>query len=248
MDDARNKEETVVVSTKTEENKPAEETKKEETVGDIIKNQPKKEEKKENLIPEAAFLDEKKGRKAAEKELAELKASIASGATKEEVAADIADIAKTHNVDPEFLTTFAKKIKADLKGEVEQEISSKFKPLEEKEKAEKLDKTFKKHFDAAIEKHPEFKDIANAEVIKTLSLDPRNADKTFSQIIEDTYGHTIPGKRTIETTSPGGGKEPGVVDRDRAKKDPAYFAEVMANPTLKKQYNDGLAERIGRTL
>jgi hypothetical protein len=83
------------------------------------------------------------------------------------------------------------------------------------------------------------------EVIKTLSLDPKNSNKTISQLIEETYGNALPGKRSIEQNKPGGSKESGEIDFDRAKKDGSYFKEIMADPGLKKKYNDNLIGRVG---
>jgi len=95
---------------------------------------------------------------------------------------------------------------------------------------------------------PEYENLVNREVIKVLSLDPKNANKTFAQLIEETYGKAITGKRTIETTKPGGGKEPTEIDFDKALKDTEYFKEIMSNPTLKKKYNDSISSRVSRYL
>ena len=94
-----------------------------------------------------------------------------------------------------------------------------------------------------MERAPEFKAIANPEVIKSLAILPQNAKKTLSQILEETYGNAITGKRTIETTSPGGGKEPEPLDIKRAEKDIEYFKEVMADPKKKAQYNEAMLKR-----
>ncbi|MFA6095645.1 MAG: hypothetical protein WC767_02270 [Candidatus Paceibacterota bacterium] len=232
--------------------KPSEE-KKEPTIGEElgIEDKGKKPDApaKENLIPEAAFLEEKKGRKKAEKALEDLQAKIAAGESgKEEISADIEALAEEYGIDKNFLKKFeaatTAKAKAEAKKELEEEAAKARKPQEEKDRAEKIDNAFKKGFGAAMEKFPELKEIVVPSVIKTLSLDPANQDKTFSQLIEETYGAARSGKRTIENPTPRGGKEPGEVDFARAAKDTAYFNEIMADPDLKKKYNSSIEKRI----
>lgn len=196
-------------------------------------------EKKEDVVPLATFLDTKK-------EIKELKATIeklqAQDKPKAEITADLKALADEHGVDAGFLDKLAKTIKA----QTEADFDEKLRPLAEKEKADKIDKAFQDGFAKAMDAMPEFEGVVNPEVIKSLSLDPRNAQKTFRQLIEETYGNALSGKRTIETTTPRGGATPGVVDRERAKRDIAYFKEVMSDPDLKKQYNEGLAQEIVR--
>lgn len=210
----------------------------EKTVAEVIATvvpQPKPQE----TVGLDKFLSEKQGRKDAEKALADLKASIAAGATKEEVADDIAAIGTKYGVDPEFL----KELSATIESNTEKKFADRLTPLEQKDKEAKINTAFKTAFDAAMAELPEFATVVNADVIKTLSLDPKNQNKTFTQIIEETYGGAVPGKRTIESTKPGGGKEPEPLDVDRARKDSAYFDEVMANPKLKEQYNAAMLKK-----
>lgn len=240
---------------------PAKDEENEPKVGDIVDDADKgklKEPKGDDDKPTVGldkFLGEKKARKAAETELANLKAQLEDG----DISADDADkaidaLAEEYEgkVDKDFLKKLGKALKqkpssskSSEKKEPDDEVSTRLSKLEQRERQEAIDKAFDKHFTRAMERMPEFKDVVNPSVIKSLSLDPKNKDKTFSQIIEDTYGKAIPaGRRTIEKTTPGGGKEPETVDFDRAVKDTAYYKEVMANPALKKQYNDGLEKRI----
>lgn len=220
--------------------KPAEEAivtpPKEKTVEEINKE----------VVPEPKetvgldkYLTEKNARKAAETKVKQLEDSIKAGATKAEVTADIAAISAEYpDVDVNFLNKLANAIKTQVEKESDAKIEERVKPLEAKEKAKKIDEAFQQHFKIAMDAMPEFKDIVNAEVIKTLSLDPKNANKTFSQIIEDTYGSALTGKRTVDTTIPGGGKDTEPLDFAKARKDSSYFDVVMANPRLKKEYNE----------
>lgn len=197
-------------------------------------------EEKPNLIPESVFLGEKKARKAAEKELKALKASIENGATDKEVSDDISDIAEEHNIDKDFLQKLASTIKSQTEKDLDAKYSSKF---EAKETAEKFEVAFDKAYKIAMERAPEFATIANPEIIKTLAIQPQNSKKTISQILEETYSNALTGKRTIETTTPGGGKDPEPLDVKRAENDIEYFKEVMADPKKKAQYNETMLKR-----
>jgi hypothetical protein len=217
------------------------EAKQEETIGETI-NPEKKEPK---VVPEATFLELKNANKELKKDLKELKQLIESGGSKKEVSSDLKAIAEEHNVDAEFLSKFAESIESKANKDIDEKISAKLKPLEEKERQTKIDSIFEDKFAKAIEAMPEYKDIANKDVIKSLSLDPNNANKTWKQIIEGAYGHLITGRKTMETSKPGSGKNSDQdVDIERAGKDTAYFKEVMANPELKKKYNAELTSRL----
>jgi hypothetical protein len=227
-----------VKDTKVEDVKVSTETT--ETIGELLNEKPKAES-----VPLAKFLELKNENKAFQKQLKELQATIETGASKKEVSKDLKAIADEHNVDADFLQEFAQAVKAQAEAEIDDKISSKLKPLEDKERNEKIDKVFNEHFSKTMESMPEYDKIVNKGVIKTLSLDPSNANKTFSQLIEMSYGHLITGKKTMEQTQARGGKDDtGSVDYMKARKDPAYFKEVMADPSLKAKYNEEMLKRI----
>lgn len=189
-------------------------------------------------------LEIKRENKEAQKRIKELERQIESGATKREISDEIKAIAKEHNVDENFLQKFTSAVKAQTERELEDRLSSKLKPLEERERAEKIDTIFNQHFAKAIEAMPEYKDLVNKDVIKSLSLDPRNQNKTFIKIIEDAYGHLVTGKKTIESASPKNSRDEDLTLDHSRLKDPAYVKEVLNNPKLKKEYNDGLMKRL----
>lgn len=208
-----------------------------QTIGDVMEH--KEVEKPVNTVPENIFLKEKMARKDAEKRLKELEASITNNtASRSDVAEDIASIAKEFDIDPTFLDKLEKSIRSKTEKEFETKLDSKFKPMEEKERQAKIDSVFEVHFNQAISAMPEFAGVVNPAVIKSLSLLPHNGNKTFTQLIEETYGNAVSGKRTMTPTTPGGGKDPAPLDFDRANRDTAYFNEVMANPKLKADFND----------
>lgn len=202
------------------------------------KAEPKKDEPR--MVPEAVFLEVKN-------ELKDLRQAIKDGATKSQVSATLKSIADEWNLDENFLTAITSVVKAETKAEFEQEFSSKLKPIEDKERQDKIDKAFNEHFSKAMEDMPEYDGVVNKDVVKTLSLDPHNANKTFAQLIEESYGHLVQGKRTLDPTTTRGGKNDNLeVDIEKAQKDPAYFKEIMRDPILKKKYNDGLLERLSK--
>jgi len=217
----------VIASTETTVEQPEKEV--EQTIGEMSETVEDK-----RVVDEYVFVAEKKARKAAEKELKSLKDSIENGATKQEISDSISEIADEHNIDKEFLQKLASSIKAETEKELDAKYSSRF---EAKDKESKFETAFKSQYEIAMERAPEFKSIANPEVIKTLAIQPQNAKKTLSQILEDTYGNAIAGKRTIETSTPNGGKDPEPLDYSRAEKDIEYFKEVMKDPKKKAQYN-----------
>jgi len=220
------------------------ETPKEETVGNVV-NPVKKEES----VPLSAFLEIKNSNKELSKQMKDLQKSIEDGANKKEVSSDIKAIAEQHGVDESFLKDFADSIKKQAESEIDEKISSRFKPLEDKDKAEKFSQTFEQHYAKALERMPEYDGVASKEVIKSLVQNPANASKTFSQLIEEAYGHLIQGKKTLDAGGSRGNKNDNlIVDINKAKKDPAYFKEVMADPNLKKQYNDALTGNLQSSL
>ncbi len=214
--------------------------KQEKTIDEVL------EEKKETkMVPEAALIKIKQQNKELAREMKSLKALIEDGGDKSEVKGNIDEIAEEHNIDKKFLRDFAKAVKADNESEIEEKISSRLKPLEEKEKAAKINELFEKEYSRSIEAMPEYKDVANKNVIKALTLNPENRKKTFSQIMEEAYGHLLTGKRTLEQTKARGGNEVAAIDYKRAQTDGEYFKEIMSNPTTKKEYNEGLLKRLG---
>lgn len=219
---------------------------KKETIGQVLDTKEKKEQK---TVPEAAFLDLKSDNKQLKKDLADLQRKIEAGASKEDVSADIESIGEEFGVDKKFLNKLASAIRKEADKDAEERLTGRLKPLEEKERAAKIDKVFAQHFDKAMEEMPEYAGIVNRDVIKALSLDPSNQNKTFQQLIDDTYGKALPaGKRTLETAVHRGGKSPEGIDFERAKKDSKYFEEIMSDPDLKKEYNSNLISRLGSAL
>jgi hypothetical protein len=102
------------------------------------------------------------------------------------------------------------------------------------------------HLNKTLENSPEYKDIVNVDVIKALAFNPANANKTYKQLLDEAYGNAVTGRRTLETTTPRGGAKDTKLDVQRAKTDTEYRREVLKDPDLRKQYNEGLTDRVFR--
>lgn len=220
----------------------AEETVEEtqQTIGELseeIYNEESEEHASEKTVPEYAFVAQKKALIAAEKELKALRESMQyQEATQYEQVTGVDAIADKYNIDREFMN--------ELKSTIENDLDAKYASKESaKEKADKFNDAFSKQYNTALERGPEFQAIANPDVIKTLATLPQNKNKTVSQLLEETYGNALTGKRTIETTQPGGGKDPEPLDIAKAEKDINYFNEVMADPKKKAQYNEAMLKK-----
>jgi len=214
---------------------PKEQPKVEQTVKEALETKPEPK-----MVPEAVLIEMKKENKQLAKEMKDLKKSIEEGATKKEVSADLKSLGEKYNVDPNFLEEFANTTKA----EAEKEFNAKLKPLEDEKKAAEQTSKFNAVFDKTMEELPEFSKIAKRETVKALSLLPENANKTFRQILEDNFGHLVQGKRTLNPTVPRGGNDAIEIDMARATRDTEYFQQIMADPLLKKKYNEGMGKRL----
>jgi hypothetical protein len=222
-----------------------EETKIEETIGEALqkaKEDVKKDEQR--LVPEAVLLEYKNQNKELKRDIKELKTLIESGASPKEISEDLRDIASEHNIDPEFLRKLSKSIKQEAEKDLEARFETDIRPIKEKERAEKMEVIFNEHYNKTLEVMPEFKDVANRDIIKQLSLLPANANKTFSQILQETYGHLVGGKRTMETARARKGDVITDIDYDRTTKDQVYLKEILSDPELKKKYNESLTKRL----
>lgn len=213
----------------------------EQTLGEMINPEAPKEELK--TIGLDKFLDLKKENKELRNQLNDLAKRIESGDNKQDVADDIEALAEEHDIDKSFLNKLVKSIETKAERSLEEKLNAKIEPLTKSQQENKFNETFNNALNKAVKDMPEYQEIINPEVLKALALSPVNAKKTMAQIIEETYGNLITGRRTIETTKPGGGKEPAELDYNKANSDSEYFKEVMANPKLKAQFNErNLAE------
>jgi hypothetical protein len=202
--------------------------------------------KKDEAVPLATFLEVKGDLKAANAEIKRLTAKLENSDGDADVSDEMDTLVEEYGADPKFVKKLVNVIQKNIEKGTTTKVNEIIKPLQAKDEDERIEKAFSRAFDATMSDLPEYEDIVNRDVIKALSLNPANKDKTFRQLIEETYSKAIKGKKTMEETTPNADKEIGEkVDFARMKKDQGYYAEVMKNPDLKKQYNDGLAKRLG---
>lgn len=225
-----------------EEDKPKEAETTEKPLGELLQNEQEKESVKKEVDFKDLYKKERKEKRKLESDIKKLQEDIESGDSLDDIQSDIDSIADKYNVNKDFL----KDLQKSLAAKYEEQVNSTLKPIQEKEKAERFDTAFNGYFDKAIEKMPEMEGIVSRDAIKSLAQLPQNSNKTLTQLIEDTYGNSIEGKRTIESSKVRGTTEPTEVDFNKAKTDTEYFKQVMANPELKKKYNAELAQRTLR--
>ena len=217
---------------------PEEETKTgEETLGDVLETTteaPAEPKKKPETVPMGVFLELKK-------ELKELKQKGFEG---KPVDSSVEDIAKQFDVDPDFVGKLANAIKTSTVKEFDEKYSSKLREFESDKIRTQNEQKFENIYSKAIESMPELDGVVNKDVIRDLAFNPKNANKTLPQIIEEVYGNSVVGKKTIETAQPVSGSRTEVkVDFTKAG-DPGVYAQIKADPELKKQYNDFLLKNL----
>lgn len=205
---------------------------------------------KEETVPLSAFLELKNSSKA---EIRELRQLIKEGASKNEVTAEIKAIAEKHGTEPEFIRDILAlhkegTKKAEPEPEEPAKKSSDDKPDPEKAKAMAKERTerFNAHLERTLEEMPEYKGIVSKEAVRALSLLPENGNKTLPKIIEESFGHLVAGKGSIDKGGSRASKDDGgEVDYARADKDPEYFAQVMASPERKAKFNKRMMDQLG---
>lgn len=211
----------------------------EETVGATLEAT---EKKVPDSVPLSRLNKEIQKRKDLEARLEQLERQPSKPSA--EVDADIETIAKENNLDADVLNKIANAIKKNTAAEIEEKL----RPLTEREEQARKEAVFSQHFSRAMENMPEYKGVVNAEVIRQLAFNPANGNKTYAQLIQETYGNVIKGRDTVETTTPRGGNTSGELDMKRAKSDASYFREIMSNPTLKEKYNTNILNEAARTM
>lgn len=232
---------TATESTKAESTEDA----KEETIADAMKDE------KDNKIPDSIPYDRFKEKVDESKELARRVAELESkiqeqDMSRREVKSDLSDIANEYDIPTEALDKVAEKLYSKAQATIEERLA----PLTAKERAEKQDKVLSSMLQKALEANPDYQSVVNQDVIKQLALNPANANKTFTQLIQETYGNAVtPAERkTMETTSPGKSEAIDKVDYERAKTDIEYFRQIKADPALRKEYNEQQLKDMSRYL
>jgi hypothetical protein len=223
----------------------------EKPLGEILQD----EQVKESVKPDfkELYKTERREKRQTLAELKELREKVREieesrydGVSEKEIKSSLDDLSEEYNVDKDFLKKQSKILKEELRAEMQDDFKKTLEPLTRQQKEKEYVETATIYFNNALERMPEFKGIAQLQTILDLGKLEKNQQKTVSQLIEETFGSAITGKKTIESSTVRGTVEPTEVDYAKAKTDSEYFKEVMANPVLKKKYNDGLAQRVLR--
>ena len=238
MDNIQNTNEPAVIKVQPEV-VPAEVT--EPSLGDVLQHEPTPEPKAETIGLDK-FLDIKKQNKELKKEMDKLKSQIESG--DDVSSADINELADEYGVDKQFLKKFEASIRNQMSTDFEAKVSEKLKPLEQAKKAEQANQTFESIYSQTLERMPEYANVIDKDSLRTLAFQKENSTLSLPQLIEKIYGRSISGKKTIETTTPRGGKDPQEIDFSLARSDKEYFTQIMADPSLKAKYNSNIENRL----
>lgn len=194
------------------------------------------------------FLDEKTKRKDAEakaealaREVETLKTSNKSAV---EISSDLKALALEHNVDEGFLVKLVSTVQGQTKKQIEAEMLPKLQEFETETRKDKFEKKFEDLFSKTLTENPEYKEIVNKDVIKTLALNPMNAKKTLPQLLEEAYGNAVQGKKTLETGQ--AGREPEKIDFSKMTTED--YEKINSNPELKKAHSDHLFQNARKYL
>jgi hypothetical protein len=232
---------TQIPEVKTEE--PVVEVTEEKTLGEALKDEPVEEPKKETVGLDK-FLDIKKQNKELKRELERIQSRIENEGSSESVSEDIESIAEEFNIDKNFLQKLEKSILSKRDKEMDEKLAEKLRPIEQERKQKEVNKVFDDMYNATLERMPEYANVIDQDVVRSLAVLKENATLSLPQLIEKIYGKSVSGRKTIETTVPRGGKEPQEIDFALASKDMNYFNEIMASPELKKKYNQNIESRL----
>jgi hypothetical protein len=207
------------------------------TLGEVLEQENEAEKPKPSVKPKTVpielFLELKK-------ELKEAKSKPSYGSTSD---SSIEDIAKEYNVDPDFVTKLASAIKVNTTKEFEEKYSGKISELEKISQKDLRDKKFNELFKKTIANYPDLKGVVNKDVIKQLALNPENGKKTLPQLLEEVYGSTVQGKKTMETSRPNSGEKAEGVDFTQAG-DPAVYAKIKSDPKLFAEYRKFVQDNL----
>lgn len=222
--------------------------------GEGAGNGPEPEKKTDEHVPLAKYMEEKKGRKDAEAREAKLAEDMATlknsmvHMTVEGVNAEVAKLAKEHDASPELIAqiiSMARNVSKDeIKAELQKDFDSKLAPIEQERRREGMEKKFNDLYTKTLKEMPEYADIVNVEAIKALAFNPANAKKTLPQIIEEVYGNSVKGRKTLETTRSNRESEAPDFQNPTAED----FKKMENDPVAKEKWSKSAEDQIRRAI
>lgn len=226
--------------TPIEEAPKEEEAAKEETIGE---SQPKEaQDSNKDTVPLSKLMAEKKKRQELEAQLREMEEAKQNSLDN----LNLNDIADEFGVSPEVVDKMAAKLKAELS----EEFNSRFDELTAEDRKKKQDAALQGLLDSALEKHPEYQDVANKEVVLKYAetqLKEGNTNITMSQILKDVYGKVEPREAGIQTTETSNRADTGneSVDFNKlSQMSDEEQMEVLKDPEMRKKYNEYVMNNI----
>jgi len=205
---------------------------------------------------ERIALDQKKRAEKAESRIADLqdeisnlkKAGIAGSMPVGEVNDEIRRLGQEYGVDESFLIKLVSTVESSTKQKIQQELEKDYNPklakIEQERQMEKLEKRFSEVYKETLKNNPEYKGLANKDVIKALAFNPINAKKTLPQLLEEAYGGAIQNKKSIESAH--ASREPQELDVNRVKGE--EWNQVESDPTTREKWAKSAEEQIRRYL
>lgn len=242
-----NEEEKKIADAKAEEDRKAA-ANKQQTLDEILDDEATKTGKTEvaETVPLNVFLELKD-------EIKELKRQIkeGDGSTKSEDAEKIKELQDKYgdDVPKEMIADMFKAMKGNAATTATKDPTLD-KILQNQEKQDKITKSndtkekLKKLYDRAIEISPEYKDIADMNLIMKLANDPENRHKTMGDLLVDTYSKFVTGRKTLETSQSGHGRTVEDVDFGNMDEDTEKHVLSGKDKKLTEKYNEWAIGKI----
>lgn len=240
-----------VKDTQTEEETTEEETSEEEesTEEQTLDSLQNEKPKTPDAIPYDRFKEVNDKLKDSNDIIADLTAKLEAKqepVTRADATRGLDELAKEHNLDADVLGKVAAEIKAAALAEVQQEIA----PITQAQKAAEANKVFETMYADALKNNPQYKDVANKDIVKQLAFNPANANKTFPQLLKEVYPHAHKdpkNSKNMESTKKGKSEAIDKIDYKRAQTDSEYFQAIMSDPGLKNQYNEQMITDVSKS-
>ena len=111
-----------------------------------------------------------------------------------------------------------------MKKEAEEKLAERLKPIAEREESARIEKVFAENYEKVLAQNPDYKDVANREVIKQLSLFYRRTlIKHFLNLSKRHTAMLSLRKTSIDRAVTGAGRQEEVTLDESRIHDPAYF-------------------------